>query len=303
MIVNWIGWMLSAIVLLILVVAGAILLNPVRLLVTGQRTDGMVVGMESRSGLSGEALEETGKLPLIEFVTSAGERIRICARSNSLPHSAQMGEAVSLAYSRTNPHNVQILSLKEFPFGPAGIILGFAAFITLIWISAILISGDSSLDDPFHLLPVLISRFRLNPFRFPLLFILSVVIPVCGSAAFVFSKQTLLLHYNGIKAYGTVTGFLLKENFDNMVDSNYPEITFEDVSGKSHTILVPAKNGPLASKTKLGDSVEVIYLVSQPDRGKVNSWSDLYLYPLFFGCMTFAFLGLLRLILNGTIRL
>jgi len=300
---NWIGWMLGTVVLLLLFVAAAIMLNPVCLLVMGQRTDGMVVGMNAKPGLPGESANETTKALLIEFVTSAGDRVRIIGRSYSWSPSVQVGDAVSVAYSRANPRNAQILTLSEFPLGPAGIIIGFALLMILIWISGILISGDSRLDDPFHFLPVIISHFRLNPFRFPLLFLLSVVIPICGSATYIFSRQAVVLHYNGIKAVGTVTGFVSKKNSDNMLSSDYPQIAFEDISGKSYTILGSAKNGPLSSPLKIGESVEVIYLISHPDKGILNSWDELYLFPLFFGFMTFAFLVLLHLEFNGAIRL
>jgi P pilus assembly chaperone PapD len=57
---NWIGWMLSIFVLLLLLLAGYIMKNSVGLLITGTRVEGTVVGMDTTSRLS----SETGKEPL-----------------------------------------------------------------------------------------------------------------------------------------------------------------------------------------------------------------------------------------------
>jgi len=296
---NWIGWMLGIFVLLLLLLAGYIMKNSVGLLITGTRAEGTVIGMDTTSRVSREPGKEPLKSPLIEFVTSQGERFSVSGRSYSESPTIQVGEIVTLAYSKSNPKNAQILQWKEFQIGPAGIITGFAFLVIFIWISGILMSDNSSMDDPFHLLPAVISRFRLNPFRFPVLFLLSIVIPICMTVTYVFSKRALDLKFNGIKAVGHVVGFVSKRDHNDMLTSDYPEIKFEDYSGKSHTILGSSKKGSLASPLKSDDVVEVIYLADHPEKGIVNAWDELYLFPLFFGLAGLGFLVVLRLTLNG----
>ena len=58
--------MLSAFVLLLLFVLGLILQNPVRLLITGKRAEGIVVGMAGEGAL---------KTPMVEFSTSLKMRL------------------------------------------------------------------------------------------------------------------------------------------------------------------------------------------------------------------------------------
>jgi len=296
---NWIGWMLSIFVLLLLLLAGYIMKNSVGLLITGTRAEGTVIGLDNSSSVSSVPGKEPSKLPLVEFVTAEGERFRFSGRIYSDSSTIQIGEIVNLAYSKSNPKNAQILQWKEFPIGPAGMLTGFAFLVIIMWISAILMSGDSSVDDPFHLLPAVISRFRLNPFRFPVLFLLAIVIPICLSVTFVFSKSALDLKFNGIKAVGQVVGFVSKQNHDDMLTSDYPEIRFEDYTGKSHTILGSSERGLLASPLKSDQEVEVIYLAAHPDKGIVNKWSELYLFPLFFGLAGLGFLFVLRIVLSG----
>lgn len=284
---------MSAIVLLLLFVVGLILQNPIRLLITGKRAKGVIVGMK---------MNQNTQAPIVEFVTSTGEKIKTHSQNYLPPSSTKVGDPVSVAYSSSNPSNAQILLWKEFPLMPAGIVLGFIAFILSIWISGILISGDTRLTDPLHILPFLISHFHLNPFRFPILFLLSVVIPACGIGTYVLAKQAMNMRTNGIKVMGYVTDF---ESSSSRLGSGgvgrgvHPMITFKDEAGESHNIKRSATTA--LSRLKSGDEVEVIYLAGHPDEGIVNTWDELWLIPLFFGLMMFAFLALLRLVLNGTI--
>lgn len=125
---NVVGWLLSAIVLLLLFVAGAILQNSLRLLITGKRAEGVVVGMDTTSRFSTSPGNGPMQSPLVEFVTSTGERIRVNGRLYTVSPSEHVGDAVSVAYSRSNPKDAQFLMLKEFPLFPAAVVLGFAAF-------------------------------------------------------------------------------------------------------------------------------------------------------------------------------
>lgn len=71
---NWIGWMLSVIVLLLLFATGAILQNPVRLLITGKKAEGVVVGMATSPGSIGQDFLQA---PIFEFVTSTGDVVEV----------------------------------------------------------------------------------------------------------------------------------------------------------------------------------------------------------------------------------
>jgi hypothetical protein len=293
MTINWVGWLLSVIVLLLLFAVWAIVQNPIRLLITGKRARGIVVGMD-------ESNEKVS--PMVEFVTSTGETIKFHGRLYSISPSCGVGDRVPVAYNEDVPRNAQILLWKEFPIMLVGIVLGFIAFILLVWISCIMVSGEEKYNDPFNFLPYLISHFHLNPFRFPILFLLSIVIPSCGIGSFVFTKQAINMRTNGIKVIGQVTDL---ESSSSRLGSGgvgrgvHPMVTFKDRSGGSHTIQRAATT--VVSRLKSGDNVEVIYLPEFPDQGVVNTWDELWLIPLFFGLMTFAFLFLLRLVLNGTI--
>lgn len=288
---NYVGWILSVLVLLLLIAFGLILQNSVRLFISGKRADGIVVGMDKKANLQS---------PIVEFVTSEGEHIRIHGHAYSAKVSVVMGEEIHVAYSRSDPRNAQFLMLAEFPFGPAGFVLGFIVFILLIWISCIL--WDPAFDDPFHLLSTLISHFRLNPFRFPILFILSVVIPACGLGTYLWSLHALELKSKGIRVIGQVIDFQKDHSHVRngvTVHGVFPMIAYEDVSGESHTIHRSLAK-PL-SRLKIGDTVEVIYLPNHTNEGIVNTWDEIWLLPLFLGFMTIAFLFALRLVLKGTL--
>lgn len=291
--------MLSGIVLLLLFAVGAILQNPIRLLITGRRAEGIVVGMATSPGSSGQ---DSVLAPLVEFVTSTGERIRVSGRSYSASPSARVRDAVTVAYKPSQPQDAQLLLLREFPFVPAGFVLGFTGFVLLIWISFILVSDDAAYGDPFKLLTTVISHFRLNPVRFPLFFLLAVVIPLCGLGTYVTSKHALDLRSNGIKAVGHVIGSQRESSRlsdGSTASGKFPIIEYKDASGTAYTIR--SSTVTWLSRLKTGDVVEVIYLARHPDKGIVNTWDELYLAPLFFGFMGLAFLVLFSLVLSGTI--
>jgi len=70
MTINWGGWAFSTVVLLLLFVAGMILKDPVRLSITGKRTEGIVVAITK----SESSEQDTLQAPIIEFITSTGRR-------------------------------------------------------------------------------------------------------------------------------------------------------------------------------------------------------------------------------------
>ncbi len=299
---SWVSWLLSIVVVLLLLLAGYIMSNSVHLLITGKRAEGIVVGMDSSSRFSREPGKAALVSPMVEFVTSDGEHIRVSGRSYTSKLSLRTGDAIKVAYSPSNPKNTQFLLGQEFPLVPAGFVLGFAFIIILMWISGILVTGDSSMDDPLHLLPAVISHFKLNPIRFPALFILSLAIPACIVGAYWTSQTAIDLRTNGTRTVGQVTGS--EWNSSRLSDGSlanglFPMIVFNDASGISHTIRRSLAK-PL-SRLKAGDKVEVIYLANHPNQGVVNTWDEFWPAPLFFGLMGIAFLVLLSLVLKGMI--
>ncbi|MBU3926344.1 MAG: DUF3592 domain-containing protein [Bacteroidetes bacterium] len=297
---GFVSWFLSTIVLVLLFLIGYIMQDSVRLLVTGKRAQGIVVGMDSSSRTTSEDVKEQLLTPLVEFVTSEGEHIRVSGRSYSLKPSAQIGDVINVAYNPSNPKNALFLLWSEFPLGPAGFVLGFAIVLILMWMGGILNSDDPKLDDPFHLLPKVIAHFHLNPIRFPVLIILFFAIPACVLGTYVTSQRGIDMHKNGIKTIGYVTGFervYSKSNDGKTTSGVFPMITYKDESGKSYNIH-GSTTKPL-SRLKTGDQVEVIYLENSPNKGVVNAWSEFWIPPLFFGFVSVALLCLLFLVLSG----
>src|SRR5660397_112913 len=87
---GWVSWILSVVVLVLLFLSGYIMQDSVRLLVTGKRAQGIVVGMDSSSRTTSEDVKEQLLAPLVEFVTSEGEHTKVSGRSYSLKPSAQI---------------------------------------------------------------------------------------------------------------------------------------------------------------------------------------------------------------------
>ena len=299
---RFIGWMMSAIILLLLFITAALLLNPVRLLITGTRADGIVVGMDTAKQSTQSDQNNLLLSPIVEFVTVDGEKVNVHSRDHAASPSIGIGETLKVAYSESNPRNVQFLLVREFLFGPATYVLVFAAFVLLLWISCILISQEPAYGDPLHILPSFITRFRLNPIRFPILSILLIVIPLCGLTACIYFKQATEIRSNGITVMGDVLETRWKNtrlNDNSKTGGWFPTIIYKDAAGEQHTI--ERSLAKPFSRLKINDRVEVIYPVDAPDKGIVNTWDEFYLVPVFFGCMMIAFLFLFRLVWRGSI--
>lgn len=304
---NWIGWMLTGFVFLFLFGVGAILKNPLLLLVTGERASGTVVGMSSSppSGAVDSSDSDPLQAPVVEFLTSTGERVRVSGRSYFASPSAgaALGEVVGVAYRPTQPRDAQLLLWKDFPVAPVGVLLGFVAFLLLIWISVILVGGDPAYGDPFQVLTTVIDRFHLNPFRFPILFVASAAILGTVPATYVTMKQTLDLRAHGIKVVGHVTGFhrlYSRLNDRSLASGVFPIVTYADSAGQEHSIT--ESTVAILSRLNIGDAVEIIYLARQPDRGVRNNWLNLWIAPMFFGFMALALLWLFGLVWSGTLK-
>ena len=165
----------------------------------------------------------------------------------------------------------------------------------------ILISDDPTLDDPLHLLPIVISHLHLNPVRYIVLFVLFFAIPACMAGTYWTSQRAIDMLTNGIKTVGYVTGTerVYSKSSDGKTGSGvFPMITFKDASGTEHNI--HGSTAKPLSRLKTGDEVEVIYLASSPNRGVVNTWYEFWIPPMFFGFMSVALLVLLFLVLSGS---
>lgn len=297
---GFVSWFLSLIVLGLLFLSGYIMKNSVNLLVTGKRAQGIVVGMDSLSRSTTDTMKAPLLTPLVEFVTSEGEHIKVHGRSYSLKPSSQTGDEIKVAYNQSNPQDAQLLLWGEFPLGPAGFLLGFAIVLIMMWMGGILISGDPKLDDPFHLLPIVIAHLHLHPVRYIVLFVLFFAIPSCVVGTYLTSQRAIDMLTNGIKAVGYVTGterVYSKSNDGTTGSGVFPMITFKDASGTEHYIR--GSTAKPFSRLKTGDKVEVIYLANSPNRGVVNTWYEFWIAPMFFGFMVGAMLVLLVLILSG----
>ncbi|MCX6220697.1 MAG: DUF3592 domain-containing protein [Bacteroidia bacterium] len=289
---NWGGWLFIGFILLLLWFLSMMLKDPVRLCIKGKRTVGIVVAMTKVE----DSQHDTLRVPVVEFVTSTGERARARSRQLIGWSLSRLGDKVTVLYNPSNPSDAHLVMLNEY----RGVVfvLGFIAFVIFLWTAVIVSSGVSTFDDPFHLLPKLIAHFHLSSVRFPILFILSFAIPACGIGTYWTYQSATNLRANGIKTIGHVIGS--EWNSSTLSDGSkatglFPMITFEDASGASHTIRRSLAK-PL-SRLQAGEEVEVIYPTGQPDLGVVNTWDEFWPPTLFFGLMFIAFIILFRLTL------
>lgn len=283
------GWILTALVLLLLVVIGAVLKKPVLLLRIGNRATGVVVGWTQ---------DGTLKAPIVEFIAQGGAHVRISGRVSVASHSVREGDTVTVLYRASDPRYAQLLLWTEFLSLVA--LLGIVAFIIAFWMVAILLSGDPGLGDPFGLLPRLVDSLHLDPVRDPQLFMLSLVIVGCAAATMSLLRSATAMRTTGLTAIGRVIEF--RGGYSRLADGrlargSFPVIAYEDATGVTHTIRRAAA-WPL-TRLRIDDAVAVIYLARRPDHGIVNTWDELYMAPLFFGALTLGFLVILVGVLRG----
>ena len=290
----WLSWVLSAIVLLLLYIMAMMMENPVRLLIKGKKTTGIVVDIQKRN--------DSLVTPVVQFVTLNGEKVRVTGHSASSTSSKEIGEKISLLYDPAEPHITQFLSWAEL----SGILamLGFIAFVLGIWISGILLAPELGLDDPLHILSTVIAHLKLSPTRFPLYFMLPLAIFACGLGAYIHYSTLHELKTNGIKVIGIVTGSFYessKLSDGSTAGGTFNTITFTDLSGKEYTI----KESRVKSISPLneGDSVEVIYSQVKPQGGMINRWDELYIPFGFFAFCFLAFVTFSILLLKGKIKI
>ena len=287
---NLLGWLLSAIVLLLLFGIGAVLKNPARLMLTGKKAQGIVVGMDTNDRMLS---------PIVQFVTAAGEKVKVTGNNYSESTSVQPGDHVTVVYDPKGSHDAYLLLWKEFTV--VGVLLGFIIFILLVWICGLLLAPDIDFGDPLHILASVISGMKLSPVRFPMYVMLPIVIFSCGLGSYVTFKSAHDLSANGIRVIGHVSGSRTESahlsDGSRTVNGNFAMVAFTDQSGNVHEI--KRSLAKPYSRLKDGDEVEVIYPGDHPDLGVVNTWDEMWLLPCFFGFVFIAFVMLAWLLLSG----
>ncbi|MDB4908434.1 MAG: hypothetical protein JWO05_3218 [Gemmatimonadetes bacterium] len=292
-------WLMSGVVLALFVMACAVVKGPIRLILTGVHAPAVVVGMAKSAGA---ADQDSLLSPVFEFITATGDRVKGQSRTFAPTPSAQVGDSVAIVYDAAAPADTQLLAWGELRFFV--FMLAFIAFVLTTWMAAMLVSGDHSLDDPLGILPRVGRRLRLDPFRFPVLFILSLVIPACGVGTYVLVNRAIELRADGLGALGRVVTLEQRGSRSgngSISPGTFAFVTYQDRSGAAHTIRRSAA-WPL-SRLGVGDAVRVLYPPRHPALGVVDSWDELYLVPSFFGLMALAFCILLAGVLRGAIRL
>ncbi len=293
-------WLFSIFELLFLTIMIVILMGPVKLMLTGNRSDATVVGLASRVSSSKNLNPVMLYTPIVEFYTQSGEKVTTQGSYYAAKSPFKIGDKTKVVYRSTHLKDTQIVSWTELPLIPAGLFFGFFLFTLMIWISFILIDGNHTYDDPLGLLPWMISHFQLNPVRFPILFILSLAIPSCILGTYILTKEGIDLRANGIKVIGHVDEqddtFGAIEIYNKKGGIVY--VTFEDETGFTVSIKT-ALHRPY-SRLKPGEAVEIIYPVNKPQSAILNVWSEIFLLPVIFGLFTLMLLFVLWWILKNS---
>lgn len=292
MITNWIGWMLSGIILILLIGIAALVKDPIRLVLTGKRAEGKVVQSDTLSKSYGPLGENILRATAFEFVTEKGRLIHIRSKDANNLKPLPNGETIQVAYDQLNPEDCQILRWKESPLIGVVALFGFIAVILMMQIVGISVSEDGSLDDPFHLLPKVIANFKTLPYLITG-GILVLIIFVCIATTFTLSNATRALVSTGLKAQGIVDD--MSDETSVLVSGGtgsgtFAFIKFKDKDNAEHTIKYSVAK-PF-SGLEIGDAVEVIYPAEYPDSAVVNNWMELYFVQYFFGiCSLLMLLG------------
>ena len=288
-------WVFSILELLFLTIIIVILMSPVKLLLTGNRTEATVVGLASDTSSVRDNDANLLYTPIVEYYTLSGEKITAQGSNYTAASPFKVGDKTTVVYSPTNLKGAQIISWTELPLIPAGVFFAFFLFTLLIWISWILIDGTGNFNDPLGLLPKLIAHFHLNPVRFPILFILSLALPVCVISSYVLTKQGIDLHAHGIRAVGHVdedngsfSGLEVLNKRNGKSDSGRVYVTFEDSKGETVTILRSLRR-PLC-RLQAGEAVQVIYPANRPHAAVVDTWDEIFFAATVWGFFVVMFL-------------
>jgi hypothetical protein len=293
---NWLGWLLSAIVLLLLFGMGAMLVKPAKLLIIGKKATGTVIGFDKKENKQ----KDTMVAPIVQFKTLAGEQITIQSSASTNGTSIKIGDHVTLLYNTSQPSNAQLLQWREF-IG-TGMLALLIIFIACIWISGMLIDPALKIGDPFNILSSIIYNCNLSPWRFPIYFMLPLAIFSCAVGTIAMSQSIVALKMNGTKVMGIVSdeGYQSERlNDRSIAGGNYVYVTYRDSKGNDYTI--KRSLAKPYTRLKVGDSVAIIYPNAKPHLGVVNTWDEIYLFATAFAGFLIAFITLFVLLLNGTI--
>jgi hypothetical protein len=200
-----------------------------------------------------------------------------------------IGTAIQVAYDPIDPSDFQIMRWQESPVVLVIVLFGFMAFLLLFQMIGIAGGGDSTFDDPFHILPKVVANFKSLPYLALGGFVV-LLIMVCGATTYSISKQAYVLVNTGVRAKGVV--IFAQENtrvsLNGKQTTSYPMIQFKDKDNVEH-VIKRSLASPY-SRLEIGDEVDVIYPAKYPDSAVVYTWDELYLIPLVFGLFGLAFL-------------
>ena len=280
-------------VLLMFYLVLKILENPINLILTGKKTIGTVVAFQKDTSLVS---------PVVQFTDILGKYVKVSGRTYSKSAGVEIGDEVLLFYDIRNPKDAQLLMWREFYI--IGFLIGFIAFIVLLWISCFLIAPQSGFDDPLNILSSVIGFYHSDPWRIPLYFILFCTIFFTGSGTYITLKNGISLRTNGIKVIGLVEDTQWSEKRIES-DNEYEPAEFVmisyNVAGKTYT--VPRSVTKPFTQLQKGDSVELIYPLNQPNLAVVNTWDEVYLVSFVLSLFFIAFTSLLLLLWTGQIKL
>ena len=299
---NWIVWMLSVTVLILLFKALALIRKPLRLIIAGRRVEGTVIALTENTSIIKHRFKDTCQSPTIEFYTITGNKITIAGKFNCAAPIARLGDKVKVAYHISKPTDAKMLSSCEIPFIPFAIYIGIAASIILIWVTSLLISNSSALDDPFHFFSLMISRYHLTPLTFPVLFFLALLSLGSLLYSYVLIKKVLRLQKKGTRVIGTAIGNVSSaDNLNNESSINrfFAYISYPAESG-INLIMRRSLIKPL-TQIKKGDKIEIIYPDRQPHKSLVFVWDELYFNPAIFLLFAIGFFVLFFHVLNSNV--
>ena len=109
------------------------------------------------------------------------------------------------------------------------------------------------------------------------------------TAAFILYRHTQSFVHSASRTQGTVTKLVLSGKF------YFPVYTFKDARGVKHS--VQSLSGSKPAAYKIGDLVGVLYQPDEPDNAEIDTFLDVWIWPLAlagFGALVllFGFAGL-----------
>jgi len=104
--------------------------------------------------------------------------------------------------------------------------------------------------------------------------LLGIVSLIIGIFMFV---QTYRIYTNGIKAVAIIKSFKITTSSKGMTHK-HPVLIFQSADGAA--IEFTADSPMLFNKYKVGDNVEIIYNSANPEEAQINTFYDLWLFPV-----------------------